>query len=205
LILSKKLTDLVNSNIVCNLDDISNLLNFHININNNYNSLEEENEKISDNLIYVNSVNKDFNNPQISKNEKNKFSIGDNSEEEYTNLIKSCQSICLFVKNVICKILNSINLSCLEKLPTNSFKYKNYIFSFVNNQELFKLSKKILNIDYNRIVNVLTDGIIIEFMKNNLILFKNDKKIHYNLPEIEKEKYRLIKFKNNEELKIKEN
>lgn len=194
-ILSKKFYDLVNSNIVSTLDEISNILNFQINSSNiSNNSLEEEikNYSSSDgnnnnkNLIQVNSN---------ANADKNKFSIGDNSEEEYKNLILNCQSVCAFVKNVVCKILNTIKLSSLEKLPTNPARYKNYIFAFVNNQELYKLSKKILNMDYNNIVNIITDGIVLEFMKRNLIVFISDKKIFYNLPEIEKEKFRLFKMK----------
>jgi hypothetical protein len=198
-ILSKKLYDLVNSNIVSNLDEISNLLNFQINLNNNTNKpLEEEIKNFRDNnqkLIQVNSN---------ANADKNKFSIGKNSEEDYKNLILNCYSVCLFVKNGICKILNTINLSSLEKLPTNPARYKNYIFSFVNNQELYKLSKNILNLDYNNIVNIITDGIILEFMRNNLIVFITDKKINYNLPEIEKEKFRLFKTKNPDNIKNEE-
>ena len=198
-ILSKKLYDLVNKNIVSNLDEISNLLNFQINLNNNNNNpLEEEIKNFSDNnqnLIQVNSN---------ANADKNKFSIGKNSEEDYKNLILNCQSVCLFVKNGICKILNTINLSSLERLPTNPARYKNYIFSFVNNQELYKLSKNILNLDYNNILNIITDGIILEFMRNNLIVFITDKKINYNLPEIEKEKFRLFKTKNPENIKNEE-
>ena len=199
-ILSKKFYDIVDSNIVSTLDEISNLLNFQINLNNNsINALEEEiknyNSENNNNqkLIQVNSN---------GNSDKNKFSIGDNSEEEYKNLILNCQSVCLFVKNVIFKILNTINLSSIEKLPTNPARYKNYIFAFVNNQELYKISKKILNMDYNNIVNVITDGIVLEFMKNNLIVFISDKKIHYNLPDIEKEKFRLFKSKNVENANV---
>lgn len=191
-ILSKKFYDIVNTNIVSTLDEISNLLNFQINLNNKItNSLEEEIKNYGDknhnnhNLIQVDS-------------NKNKFSIGNNSEEEYKNLILNCQSVCLFVKNVICKILNTINLNSLEKLPTNPARYKNYIFAFVNNQELYKISKKILNLDYNNIVNIITDGIVLEFMRNHLIVFITDKKIHYNMQEIEKEKFRLSKAKSSE-------
>ncbi len=205
-ILSKKLCDLINTNIASNLNEISSILNFHININNNYNLTDKDNEKTGESMKHAQSNEKDsIINISNNNTEKNIISIGDDSEEEYSRLIKTCHSICLFVKNVICKILNSINLSCLEKLPINPYKYRNYVFAFVNNQELYKLSKKILNIDYNRIVNVITDGIIIEFMKNSLIVLINDKKIHYNLPEIEKEKFRLIKSKNNEEAKLQEN
>jgi len=200
-LLNKKFCDLVNSNIVNNLDEISTILNFHINLNFNMNNINNPNSKEEEILKESNGNNPNLIYVKSNDNEKTKFSIGNNSEEEYKNLIINCQSICFFVKNVICKVLNSINLSCLDKLPTNPSKYKNYIFSFVNNQELFKISKKILNIDYNNIVNIITDGIILEFIKNNLIVFLSDKKIHYNLPEIEKEKFRLMNFKQKEETK----
>lgn len=206
IILNKNFYELINnSKIVNNLEEISNLLNFHINLNSASNSSEKslEAETEGDNPAANNNSNSQGENQRnliyVTSNceNKKKFIIEEQTKEEYKNLILNCETICNFVKNVICKILNSLNISSLEKLPTNPFKYRNYIFSFLNNQELFKISKKILNSDYNHLLNVLTEGIISELMNNNLIVFINDKKIHYNLPEIEKEKFRLNKFKNN--------
>ena len=200
IILNNKFYDLIKTNIIKNLDEISNLLHFQINLNFETNlDKEEENCKIE------NSGDNNEKNRMISVNSNvnQKFSIGERSEEEYKNIVVNCPSICIFVGKVICKILNSINLNSMEKLPTNPSKYKNYIFSFVNNQELFKLCRKILNMDYNQIANLLTEGIILELIKNNLIIFITDKKIYYNLPEIEKEKFRLFKV-NKEENKTNE-
>jgi hypothetical protein len=192
-ILNNKLFDLINSKIIFNLDELSSILNFNINSGWNNNNNIEENLQENKNEIDNNNNNKLI---YVRNNQDIKFSFGEKSEEEYKNLIGKCKEICLFIKGVIYKVLNSINLTALEKLPTNPIKYKNYIFSYVNNQELFKICKKIPNIDYNNIVNVLSDGIILELNKNELVVFLSDRKIHYNLKEIEKEKFRLFNNKN---------
>jgi hypothetical protein len=48
-----------------------------------------------------------------------------------------------------------------------------------------------VHIDYDKIVNILTEGVILELVRNNLICFLSSTKMTYNLEQIEKEKFRL--------------
>jgi hypothetical protein len=119
------------------------------------------------------------------------FTLSEKSEEEYRSLLQNSMTICNFVKSIITKILNSISLSTIDRMPCNPVKYKNYIYSHLNNQELRHIAKRILILDYDSLLNTLTEGIIIELMKNNLVIILSDSKMFYNLVKIEQEKYRL--------------
>lgn len=170
-IVNYKLKELINENKITSLDEIDNLLSFGINkIENMENTplKQSENEK------------------QSKKNNNNKsnfpISILQNSEAEYKNLVVNCSAICNFTKNTIIKLLSSLDITKMDKLPSNPHKYKNLIYSYVNNQELFKIVKMILNLDYQYVANLIADGIIIEFIQKNLIIFINEKKniLQYN-------------------------
>lgn len=182
---------LIRDKIIINFDEIEKMLCFCVNSN-----LNEDNEVDVIKNTKLNIKLKQKKNSKRIKKHNPKFSISPNAEEEYKNLIMNCPSLCDYVKGVIVKILSKIGITNIDRLPLNPGKYKNFILSYINNQELLKLSKKILNLDYDKIVNVLTEGIIVEFMRNNLIGFISDKKIFYNINEIEQEKFRLSQYNN---------
>jgi hypothetical protein len=206
-ILNTVLKNLINEKVITCLDEIETMLCFFINPDyDEYLNFEIEDGSGETNPLTNPQINSQTN-PQIipksigkkSKRKKNdplvmNFSLQENAEEEYKNLILNCSPLCNYIRGIIYKILCNCSLATIDRLPTNPGKYKNYILSFVNNQELLKISKKILNLNYDKIVNILTEGIIIEFIRNYLVVFVTDKKIHYNLPEIEKEKFRLAQI-----------
>jgi hypothetical protein len=191
-ILNRVLKNLITEKVITNLDEIETMLCFFINPD-----YEEDLNFEEDLQVNFNDINnQELITGKKSKRKKNdptimNFSISENAEEEYKKLILTCPPICNYIRKMIYKILCNCSISSIDKLPTNPGRYKNFILSYVNNQELFKISKKILNLDYDKIVNILTEGIIIEFMRNGLVIFITEKKIHYNLPEIEKERFRL--------------
>jgi hypothetical protein len=182
-IINNFLSKLINDKTLTCLEDIDSLLNIYVNCDDFTNDKPtiEQGSNQSDKKIIK----------KRKKGEISSFTISPHAEEEYKKLLSSCSPICLFVQSVVMKILSNFGLECINRLPTNPGKYRNYVYSFVNNQELLKVSKQIVNIEYEKIVNIITEGIILEFMKNNLVILLSDKKIHYNIQEIEKEKYRL--------------
>lgn len=192
IILNRVLKNLISENYITSLDEIDTLLCFFVNPE------YEEDLNFEENEIQMNTQNTNQLQHISEKKLKKKksslvdnFSISENTEEEYKKLILTCPPICNFVRKIIYKILCNCSISSIDKLPTNPGRYKNFILSYVNNQDLLKLSKNILNLAYDKIMNILTEGIIIEFMRNGLVIFITEKKIHYNLPEIERERFRL--------------
>ena len=90
------------------------------------------------------------------------------------------------------KILNQLNISNLDKLPNNIVKFRNYVFSLlINNCDLRIISKNIVFLEQEKLINILGDGIIYELLTKNIINISEKKKISYNLKSIEIEKYRL--------------
>jgi len=178
IIKNKILADLIQEGKINSLNEIEEIISFEVNM---------DNTEI-ENTMHITDKKK----RKRDKLSSNDFYISETAEEEYKRLIIDCPAICIYAKKIIFKVLSSIGFETISKLPTNPSKYKNLIYSYINNQELKKIANKILNLDYEKIVNILTDGIIIEFMRNNLIVFLSDRKIYYNIQEIEKEKFRLI-------------
>jgi hypothetical protein len=175
-IMNNILTELVNNKFITSFNDIESLLNFDI----------DTDIEINEDGENVNHKNK-----KRSKLPTEVFSLSSKSEEEYTKLLQNSPTICNFVKTIVAKILNSISLSTIDRMPSNPVKYKNFIYSYLNNQELKHIAKRILILDYDNLLNTLTEGIIIELMKNSLIIILSETKIFYNLVKIEQEKFRL--------------
>jgi hypothetical protein len=207
IIINKILEKLIDDKIICNIVDIQSMMSFYINLGSDDENLTDQNKTVkpikhtiisNKNSNIIPKTNTITNSNRIKNhNQQTNFHISETAEEEYRNIILNCPAICNFVKKTVTKILSNFSFQNIDKLPTNPCKFKNHVYSFVNNQELLRISKKILNLEFDKLLNILTDGIIIEFMRNNLVIFLSDKKIHYNLNEIETEKFRLSKDNDN--------
>jgi hypothetical protein len=172
-IMNPILADIINNRLITCFEDIASLITFEID-----NEMDVENDPIK------RTRNR-------SKTTTQAFTLSEKSEDEYRSLLQNSMTICNFVKSIVMKILNSISLSTIDRMPTNPIKYKNLIYSYINNQELRHIAKRILILDYDSLLNTLTDGIILELMKNNLVIILSDSKIYYNIVKIEQEKFRL--------------
>jgi hypothetical protein len=112
------------------LNEIEEIISFEVNTENTENT---ENE----NTMHVTEKKK----RKRDKNSSNDFYISETAEEEYRRLVIDCPAICIYAKKIIFKVLSSISFETISKLPTNPSKYKNLIYSFINNQELKKIAK----------------------------------------------------------------
>jgi hypothetical protein len=107
-------------------------------------------------------------------------------------LVTKSANIGLFVKGLMKKIFETFNIGNLDKFPNNFVKFRNYIFSLLNNNANLKLiANNIVFIEYDKLINVIGDGIIYEMLTKDLIVLADKKKIMYNLKNIEIEKHRI--------------
>jgi hypothetical protein len=120
------------------------------------------------------------------------FQISEEHTKQYIELVSKSIHIGYFIKNILIKIFETLNIMNLEKFPNNIIKFRNYVFSLLfNNNDLKLIAKNIIFMDFEKLINVLGDGIVYELLTKNLILVSEKKKIIYNLKNIEIEKYRL--------------
>ena len=160
----------------------------------NLNEIEQflENSNISMNLDLIKEMNS--NEKPVKNNffERNEYFLSEDNTKEYIELISKSFNLGIFVKNTMKKILNQLNISNLDKLPNNIVKFRNYVFSLlINNCDLRIISKNIVFLEQEKLINILGDGIIYELLTKNIINISEKKKISYNLKSIEIEKYRL--------------
>ena len=139
-------------------------------------------------------ITKKNNLPKVKEQKKKKhreeFTINPASENEYHELLYNYPDICDSVKQMTIQILSSLSFSG-SKIPTTPIKFKHFVSSFIQNQKFMKLTKEILKLDFDYILQIVTEGIIIDFIKMGIVLFPSDVKIQYFLNVIEREKYRL--------------
>jgi hypothetical protein len=192
IIFNTLLRDLVNENVIKSFSEVEKLLSFLIS-SDSINT--EKQEKINKEVEYINTIlkskKKRKNKNRVKEDSITPLILSANVEEEYKSLLLNVPSICNFNRDLIKKILDGISIPEMHRLPTSPNKFQNYILSLVNNQELYRISKKLVHIDYDKIVNILTEGVILELVRNNLICFLSSTKMTYNLEQIEKEKFRL--------------
>ena len=142
--------------------------------------------------LFIFKINKGVKN-KIKNKEKNpieKFELRNNIEFEYSNFLKKNEEICKHIKTITIQILGSLSFGG-SKTPTSPLKFKNFIQSFLKNQKLKRFIENKLHLDYKNTFELLTEGITMDFIKLNIVSFPSETKIHYNLSQIEKEKFRL--------------
>lgn len=123
------------------------------------------------------------------------FTINPHAEEEYNHLLYNNISICEHVKTATLQILSALSFSSC-KIPTSPIKFKNFVHSFIQNQKFMRMVKNVLHLDYEKVLVVITEGIIVDFVKLGIISFPSETKIQYYLQVIEFEKYRLTQIVN---------
>ena len=163
---------------VTNIKEMDSLFNFVINKQTTSN---ENNEK------YLNK--------KIKKEERFQLSI--TAENDYQQLLYNYPELCENIKQITIQILNSLSFSGNKK-PTSSIKFKNFINSFLQNQKLTRLIKNKLQLEFDNVSLIITEGIIIDFIRIGIIFFPSENKITYNLNTIEKEKFRLSQNSKNQ-------
>jgi hypothetical protein len=144
------------------------------NINKQKSSLKENNEKYLNKKI---------------ENKENHFQLSITAENDYQQLLYNYPELCENIKNITIQILNSLSFSG-SKVPTSSIKFKNFVYSFLLNQKLNRLIKNKLQLDFDKVSMIITEGIIIDFIRIGIISFPSETKIKYYLNNIEKEKMR---------------
>lgn len=127
---------------------------------------------------------------QKKKKHKEEFTINPASENEYHDLLYNYPEICDGVKQMTIQILTSLSFSG-SKIPTKPIKFRHFVGSFIQNQKFMKLTKETLKLDFDYVLQIITEGIIIDFIKMGIVLFPSDNKIQYFLNVIEREKFRL--------------
>ena len=135
---------------------------------------------------------------QKKKTHKEEFTINPASEKEYHELLYNYPDICDSVKQMTIQILSSLSFSG-SKTPTTPIKFKHFVSSYIQNQKFMKLTKESLKLDFDYILQIVTEGIIIDFIKMGIVLFPKDNKIQYFINVIEREKYRMTCSNNQEE------
>ena len=135
-----------------------------------------------------NENNEKYLNKKIKKDERFQLSI--TAENDYQQLLYNYPELCENIKQITIQILNSLSFSGNKK-PTSSIKFKNFINSFLQNQKLTRLIKNKLQLEFDNVSLIITEGIIIDFIRIGIIFFPSENKITYNLNTIEKEKFRL--------------
>ena len=136
----------------------------------------------------INENKEKYLNKKIKKEERFQLSI--TAENDYQQLLYNYPELCDNIKQITIQILNSLSFSGNKK-PTSSLKFKNFINSFLQNQKLTRLIKNKLQLEFDNVSLIITEGIIIDFIRIGIIFFPSENKITYNLNTIEKEKFRL--------------
>jgi hypothetical protein len=136
----------------------------------------------------INENKEKYLNKKIKKEERFQLSI--TAENDYQQLLYNYPELCDNIKQITIQILNSLSFSGNKK-PTSSLKFKNFINSFLQNQKLTRLIKNKLQLEFDNVSLIITEGIIIDFIRIGIIFFPSEAKITYNLNTIEKEKFRL--------------
>ncbi len=167
------LMKLINNKDITNIKEMDSL--FLFNINKQKSSLKENNEKYLNKKI---------------ENKENHFQLSITAENDYQQLLYNYPELCENIKQITIQILNSLSFSGNKK-PTSSIKFKNFINSFLQNQKLTRLIKNKLQLEFDNVSLIITEGIIIDFIRIGIIFFPSENKITYNLNTIEKEKFRL--------------
>ena len=167
------LMKLINNKDITNIKEMDSL--FLFNINKQKSSLKENNEKYLNKKI---------------ENKENHFQLSITAENDYQQLLYNYPELCENIKNITIQILNSLSFSG-SKVPTSSIKFKNFVYSFLLNQKLNRLIKNKLQLDFDKVSMIITEGIIIDFIRIGIISFPSETKIKYYLNNIEKEKMRL--------------
>ena len=142
-----------------------------------------------------NENNEKYLNKKIKKDERFQLSI--TAENDYQQLLYNYPELCENIKQITIQILNSLSFSGNKK-PTSSIKFKNFINSFLQNQKLTRLIKNKLQLEFDNVSLIITEGIIIDFIRIGIIFFPSENKITYNLNTIEKEKFRLSQNSKNQ-------
>lgn len=185
LITNQYIPKLISNKEIKTIIDLDNLFSFGIN---RTSPIPEFNQKKNVKNSHTQSI------PLKYQNEH--FAISPNAEEDYKQLLCNNISICEHVKNSTLQILNALSFSNC-KIPTSPIKFKHFVHSFIQNQKFMRVVKNVLHLDYEKVLVIITEGIIVDFVKLGIISFPSETKIQYYLQIIELEKYRLTQVANN--------
>ena len=169
-----------------------------INFNNN-GSIKEIN------LLSLFSYDSNYNN----SNNIIKFSnlIESDNINSYCAYISNSNYIANFVKKLILKVIDSFNVLCLNLLPNNVRKLKSYIYNKISKNELLYIQNSIISFENNinknsefsyssnyqinkLLINIIVEGIIMEFINLNLLYFDESTNLNGN------DKFNLYKYNN---------